>query len=150
MQATDHILHGVGKQVLENLSFLLIMPGLGEEPGPPSEDSLMACVKFKGHFSGRLVAIVPKAILSELAHNMLGLEMGEPVNGRQQIDALGELANVITGNVLGKMAGPEPVFNLEPPKIMRKVAFHDTDTVVRLPVDEEVVELRLHLEQHEA
>lgn len=76
-------------------------------------------VDFRGPFTGRLVLSASACILPAIASNMLG-----DAGSRQpplQRDALGELANVICGNVLPAIAGAEAVFHLSAPRV------HDAD-----------------------
>ena len=51
---------------------------------------------------------------------MLGQE--EPPPEPTQKDALGEIVNVICGNLLPSIAGPEPVFDISAPEILEKNA----------------------------
>jgi len=76
-------------------------------------------VDFRGPCAGRLVLSASACILPTIASNMLG-EAGlrEPPLQR---DALGELANVICGNLLPASFGAEVVFHLSAPRV------HDKD-----------------------
>ena len=70
-------------------------------------------VSFNGPISGRLVLRASSEILPGVAENMLGAN-GE-YSAAMQRDALGELANVICGNVLPMIGGAEAVFVLSAP-----------------------------------
>jgi len=72
-------------------------------------------VDFRGPFTGRLVLSSSASILPEIASNMLG-EAGSRQPPLQR-DALGELANVICGNLLPAIAGAEAVFHLSAPRV---------------------------------
>ncbi|MCC6432888.1 MAG: chemotaxis protein CheX [Gemmatimonadaceae bacterium] len=74
-------------------------------------------VDFRGPLTGRLVLRASESILPAIASNMLGEEESQHVP--LQRDALGELANVICGNVLPIVAGAEAVFHLAAPHIHR-------------------------------
>jgi len=76
---------------------------------------LAVSVDFRGPFNGRLVLEVSTSILPLAASNMLGEHEGK--QPQLQRDALGELANVICGNVLPAIAGQEAVFHLSAPKV---------------------------------
>ena len=69
-------------------------------------------VSFSGAGSGRVVVGVTAGVLPALAGNMLGAPAAD---GRLQHDALGELTNVITGNVLPLVHGAAAVFHLGAP-----------------------------------
>ncbi len=70
-------------------------------------------VSFSGPLSGRLVLRASSRILPGIAENMLGSD-GE-YSLTLQRDALGELANVICGNLLPMIGGAESVFVLSAP-----------------------------------
>ena len=72
-------------------------------------------VSFDGPLSGRLVLRASADILPGIAENMLG------ANGNYspavQRDALGELANVMCGNLLPLIGGAKSVFTLSAPHV---------------------------------
>ena len=70
-------------------------------------------VSFNGPLSGRLVLRASAEILPGIAENMLGADGEYPL--ALQRDALGELANVICGNVLPMIGGAAAVFVLSAP-----------------------------------
>lgn len=71
-------------------------------------------VDFEGPFRGTLEIHVSANLLSGIAENMLGAF--EAPSADEQRDALGEMCNVITGNVLPLLAGRTAVFRLHPPR----------------------------------
>jgi chemotaxis protein CheX len=112
MPAIEQTLVQVTQEVLETMAFAMVMP----EQGPLPDDAVMltATVRFHGPFSGCVGLTVAQSALPEIAANMLGLD--EPSDDvAQQADALGELTNVLTGNALVALAGPEKVFDLGKP-----------------------------------
>ncbi|MBN2171605.1 MAG: chemotaxis protein CheX [Candidatus Krumholzibacteriota bacterium] len=70
---------------------------------------------FTGPFAGTLELRFYGDLLPELAANMLGEE--EPPPFQEQLDALGEVTNVICGNLLPAIAGREQVFDLCEPRV---------------------------------
>jgi hypothetical protein len=60
------------------------------------------------------VLTVDEAMMPALAANMLGVDEPPPPPADQR-DALGELANVLCGNLLPEIAGTEHVFLLAAP-----------------------------------
>ncbi len=72
-------------------------------------------VEFRGPLRGRLVLRASSTILPVSAANMLGDDASRQRN--LQRDALGEIANVICGNVLPVIAGVEAVFHLSAPHV---------------------------------
>ena len=72
-------------------------------------------VEFQGPFSGKLLMRVCGGLLPILAANMLGDEDVPPKS--LQYDALGEIANVICGNMLPGIAGSKEFFHVGAPKM---------------------------------
>lgn len=99
---------------LEEMGFLFAMEAEpGEEKGT---DGVAVEVAFRGPYSGALRLEMSAGVLPMLAANMLAMD-GEP--GRiLQMDALGELANIVCGNVLPALAGPRAVFDLDRPGVV--------------------------------
>jgi hypothetical protein len=58
---------------------------------------------------------VSSELLPQIANNMLGDDDLRP--DYQQRDALGELANVICGNLLPQLGGPSAAFLLDAPQV---------------------------------
>lgn len=79
-------------------------------------------VTYHGAGTGRVVVGVTAGVLPALAENMLG-SAGVP-DLRLQCDALGELANVLTGNVLPMINGAAAVFRLDAPAPAGDAPFH--------------------------
>lgn len=98
----------------EELALLFPEHQLSDEQAAAPLD-IAVSVDFRGPFNGRLVLEVSKAILPLAAGNMLGEHEGK--QPPLQRDALGELANVVCGNVLPAIAGQEAVFHLSAPKL---------------------------------
>ncbi len=93
-----------------------------QEPNAEQEAApldVTVSVDFRGPFTGRLVLSASAIVLPAIASNMLGEAQSR--KPQLQRDALGELANVICGNVLPLIAGAEAVFNLSAPRV------HDAD-----------------------
>jgi hypothetical protein len=116
MNDTDQILNDVVCRTFEDLAFMFQM-GEEEAAGGPAAETASASVAFTGPFEGRTVVVVDRAMLTPLAANMLGLDPGVEPTPAQQEDALKELANVICGNLLPKVAGEEAVFQVLAPAL---------------------------------
>ncbi len=99
-----------------------------------------ACaVSYHGAGEGRLVVGVTAGVLRALAENMLGSAAAP--DQQLQRDALGELVNVVTGNVLPMVNGAAAVFRLDAPVVAGDDAFRARDGEVqaaftRLRMDE--------------
>jgi CheY-specific phosphatase CheX len=99
----------------ERLAFMVASPDSPKEEGhSESPFEAAACVDFTGAFGGRLTVVVYGGVLPAIVGNMVGPEHAR--DAASQIDALGELANVICGNVLTRIAGGDEIFRLEAPR----------------------------------
>jgi CheY-specific phosphatase CheX len=85
----------------------------------PEQDAMpldvTVSVDFRGPLTGRLVLRASECVMPAIASNMLGEDESKQVP--LQRDALGELANVICGNVLPNIGGAEAVFHLAAPRV---------------------------------
>jgi len=114
----DATLASVAEKTLAELAFVFSMPD--EEAVRHVSSALVAAsVDFSGPFSGSLTVGVSANMLPAIASNMLGLDEGEgAATPEQQRDALKELANVVCGNLLPKVAGTEVVFKIDAPEVV--------------------------------
>lgn len=74
-----------------------------------------AAVDFQGPVSGSLEIGFSGSLATELTANMLGAE--PPVEVALIGDALGEIANVVCGNLVPSLGRPEDVFHLGAPRV---------------------------------
>ena len=96
-------------------------------------------VSYHGADHGRVVVGVTSGVLRALAENMLG-SVAAPDPDVQR-DALGELVNVVTGNVLPMVHGAAAVFALDAPALAGDAPFTALDgesqvALLRLQMDE--------------
>jgi len=97
----------------EQLGFMLADEEVSEEQAEASITG-SSRVRFRGPHSGALEVEIAGDFLKELANNMLGVD-GDPPR-EVILDALGEVTNVICGNVLPSLSGPNAVFDLSAPE----------------------------------
>jgi len=137
----------VAVDTFEKLAFMFAFPEPGE-PGQQIEDVILAGVVFSGPFSGRVLMGISAALLPELAANMLGLDDEADVTLEQQYDALKETLNVVCGNLLPAIAGREPIFNMEMPKILSQDEMRESESLarVRLEFDEGECDLAIYVD----
>ena len=98
-------------------------------------------VSYSGAGSGRVVVGVTAGVLPALAGNMLGAAAADV---QLQRDALGELTNVVTGNVLPLVHGAAAVFHLDAP-----AAVIDAPFVAR-PGETQLALTRVQMDEGEA
>jgi CheY-specific phosphatase CheX len=99
---------------------------------------------FDGPFRGWLALRVTDDVARALAENMLGAAEAEPALVR---DALGEVANVVCGNVLPALGGRGAVFHLQAPGPLAvdDASWHAAP-LTSLGVDGGRADLALHIE----
>ena len=112
----DEVLTQVAEEVFESLVFMF--PLDEEEQAPGGEEpcaQVTVRVSFSGPFSGCLLVSAPTEMLPALSANMLGMDYEGPARPDNEDDALKELTNVVCGNLLPIIAGPEAVFQVHAP-----------------------------------
>lgn len=104
-------------------------------------------VRFYGPKSGRLEVRTSAGVVPALTANMLG-EDGA-VDVQLQRDALGELGNVLCGNIVSAMTSGLGVFHLHPPRQMEAAQFTEplepNEESVDVGFDEGRAQVRLFL-----
>ena len=105
----------------EEMGFLLPTLEINEQQLNAQVEAAVS-VEFKGPFSGNLLVKVCGELLPILTANMLGEEDVPPKN--LQYDALGEIANVICGNLLPCIAGSKDFFHVGAPKMVKGTDLH--------------------------
>lgn len=150
MHVSEAQLAAVAKEVLETMAFTFEMPG---EEAPESTDLLRATVGFRGPFGGAVSLALPRSMMPDIVVNMLGVGEDEIPPEQDQRDAIGELANVICGNLVQVLAGPQPIFDLAPPKIdippLHADAKKGAVTSTRIPLENGWAEVSLILHTNE-
>jgi CheY-specific phosphatase CheX len=110
----DAALRDTARETFEQLAFLLPPADEGaQDPGP--ERSVR--VAFRGPFRGELSIALSAAALPPLAANMLGVDDPVETTAAERDDAFRELANVVCGNLLPRIAGRGPVFEVDTPRV---------------------------------
>ena len=145
VQVAEQTLAEVVEYVLETMAFVCVLPGAG------SDDSEAACarasVRFDGPCRGLVSFRVPLAVLPELVSNMLGRQSSRGLSLEQLQDGAGELANVMCGNLLRALAGPERVFVRHAPDVVMGTAAPLAAASVRVQLDEGWAELGVTIEE---
>jgi chemotaxis protein CheY-P-specific phosphatase CheC len=144
--STQFRLYQTAAATFEELTMLFPSEVLTEEQAQlPFTDGVS--VRFYGPKSGRLEVRASTGIVPALAENMLGAEGG--VDPQLQRDALGELGNVLCGNVVSSMTNGIGVFHLHPPRHMDATMFAErfepNEECVDIGFDEGRAQVRLFL-----
>lgn len=119
--ATQDTLLSTCISVFEKHAFIFADPVEPKELKAP-EHSLLAWVSFHGGARGDLLLAIQPELANEISANLVG---DDPVAGLKPLllDAIGELANVLCGNLL-KATLPDKIFDLDPPVVFETSAFH--------------------------
>jgi hypothetical protein len=113
MKTLEASLYRAAALTFEGLAFAFPSADVSEEEARAKPEAAVR-VSFRGSFGGHLVLGVSGGILRQLTENMLG--GGQMVTDHLQDDALGELGNVMCGNVLDMIAGKASRFRLDAPQ----------------------------------
>jgi chemotaxis protein CheY-P-specific phosphatase CheC len=118
----------------EDMCFFVVSPLLTDEQRDAPADAAVQ-VRFRGPLSGRLVVRLSTRTLPVLASNMLGDVDGSPT---MQRDALGEVANVICGNLLPIIGGTDAIYTIDPaqPTVILRMIGPEPQAYVHLGLEE--------------
>lgn len=102
-------------------------------------------VNFHGDNHGKMVLNVSPELLPIIAENILGDD--ETHSKDIQLDALGEVANVICGNILPLVFGKSSVIRMDAPEHGEFSSNHKSDAEVKLEFDEGCANVLLYLNE---
>ena len=103
-------------EVLEVFSFMFGEPAEKDELPEVEDACISSKMTFTGDMEGTVTVTVPLELCQEIAANVLGIdEDDEEIEDTHAKDALGEMLNVICGQLLTAIAGETPVFDLSVP-----------------------------------
>lgn len=143
---TTEALYSAAASTFESLAFAFAEAVSHDEPAGPIQWAGRAHVAFTGPWAGCLFVRLDRAALAAATTNMLGAEATP--SAELQHDALGELANVICGNVLPLLAGSTPIFVLAPPAVSAAGHWpeHAGDGRALLRIEGGFAEVALHVD----
>jgi CheY-specific phosphatase CheX len=113
----ENVLTEATIRTFEDICFMYLEPELKDSQKNLALEAA-AEVKFRGDFAGKLVIESRGGLSSAIATNMLS---NDNPNSQQKKDALGEIANIICGNIvpsLGRRKGPG--YKIESPISLNK------------------------------
>lgn len=138
------------RDVFETLCFMLPAPRGSLPPEPESLSRVVLAVDFKGAGHGALHLTLPESLVAPVASAMLGED--DPLELSEQYDAVCELANIVCGNVLPRVAGERAVFDLASPRVIATMDANlgeSFDATARVLLDEGLVTASLCLRLEE-
>lgn len=143
----NDLLNETVSEVFETIAFMLPMEVDIDSDNPEaSQDNIMTIgISFEGFASGELIISFPGELAKLVAANILGVDEDDPDVEAKSIDASKELLNIICGNLLPKLYGDEPVFNLHAPYLIDKfnseISVKDSENLsqIKLEVEDFIV-----------
>jgi hypothetical protein len=134
MTSYDALLVAAATRTFEEMCFFFAVPLLTDEQRDARPEAAMS-VRFEGPMTGRLVVRLCGGMLGRLAANMMGDAADDAA---MQRDALGEVANVVCGNLLPLIAGPGAAFVLEgaQPIVLLDTTTDGAEAAVQIGFDE--------------
>ena len=103
-------------KTFEDICFIYQVPELKDDQKNLTLEAA-AEVKYKGKFTGKLVIETRGGLFSAIAANMLSNDVPSI---QQKKDALGEIANIICGNVVPSLGRSDPEYKIESPRFLNK------------------------------
>ncbi|MEO5368165.1 MAG: chemotaxis protein CheX [Magnetococcus sp. WYHC-3] len=129
------ILRQVVAEVLERFAFSFVED---EEPQFQEPEWLLADLAFAGPVRGKVSLALSRKLASELGANILGVDtMAAPSD--LAADAIKELTNIICGDLLYRLYGPQTVFDLRVPTLRTMISSQAVEQ--EIPSAAAVVEL---------
>lgn len=142
----EKVLYNTAVLTFEELGFLLPTVSLSASQNKAPLDASIR-VDFLGKHTGCVIVRLYGGLLPILATNMLG-EMTPP-SMRIQHDALGEVANVLCGNILPLVTDSKEVFDLTAPQLINEAdipsTLHDPVAVTQVGLEDGRAEIDLFM-----
>jgi len=120
---TDHncreSLKEIVSQVFEQTAFLFPEPvDLADGISFDDLELFLVTINFTGEAEGETSLILPMEMCRELSANILGEDSVDGDDKEKYIDAVKELLNIITGQLLTRLFGHTALFNLSAPALV--------------------------------
>lgn len=127
----------------EELGFMF-PSACADESNIADAESVSVAIDFSGEFGGKFLLRIEREVLPLIAANMLGEE--PPFDAVMLKDVLGEIANVICGNMLPAIGGKAAVFHLGAPHVIEKFdASAKPSAIARLDLEDGRADVSLYL-----
>lgn len=97
----------------------------------PEEPLLVSSIRFRGPIQGEFRFLCQRPFAEALSSNLLGSD--SPVDERVLADALREMANVMSGNLLTSSFGEDAVFDLSSPEVQNATVAQGADLLGSRP-----------------
>lgn len=142
---------GVFCDVLQDLVFMFAERADEDVFESDAGPFIRAGMEFKGQMSGGLRLSLPERMCKEVASNMLGVDEDHELISDGGQDSVKELLNTVCGQMLTRIAGTDPVFDLTVPEISplaeeEWIELLESDTAISAIVDDNPVLLELWMD----
>ena len=114
--SSDLLAQALG-QTMEEAAF--VFAEATSEPPPFDGDVIEARLTYAGTHAGELLLATPASFAATLAANLLGEDEGGASVTGDDLDAVGELLNMIAGKLVVDLFGPEAPCTLGLPRVER-------------------------------
>ncbi len=141
----DHCVARVFIKVLEDVAMMFGDEVQKHDLVPSPGGHIAIEIEFTGSGQGLVRLMAPECVAAEIAANVLGLDSGHPEAIEAMQDALGELLNVVVGQLLTEACGTEAVFDLSAPSVRGNVGalewlgFSDLPGTVAVEAEDSVI-----------
>jgi len=119
----------VFREIVEQQACMFCAPPDGDEIPAAAGDCIKTSIAFSGQRAGALTLLAPPALTLELAANMLGLDPDDEAAAEAALDSVGELMNVVLGQLLTRAFSLDAVFDLSTPQVTRSVTAEEWRTL---------------------
>lgn len=104
--------------ILESATFVFVDEDEMNVADCKEFELISGVINFSGHKNGKVMLYVAKEIANSIAANMLGIDDDSEIEDKKREDAVLELVNMITGNLLTNIFGDDVVFELNAPQLL--------------------------------
>ena len=149
MELNNRQLADAISEVIEEL--VLMFVDMPEQPPEDWQPQIRATIEFTGPYDGQLVLLANNELCDTLAANLLGADHHDAEVLANAHDALGELLNVVCGNMVTKLFSTQYAFHLQMPVVEPyNSEQQDTDTDQRDQADQGCTECVLIMDDQPA
>lgn len=114
----DEVLLESAKEVFETMIFMDLVKTTEPDQNIGEDNALISSITFDGDLKGCLSIHLGMLCAKNIAINMLGMELGEEIDEADIYDAIGEVANMVMGNVKARLQDDIGSINVSIPNVV--------------------------------
>jgi len=115
----NSIIRQTAAMVLENAAFVFVDEDIGNTD-ISGYSFIGGKINFDGKYCGNVSIWMASETIDSIARNLLSIDDDDKVSVKQRDDALKEMLNMITGNLLTSLYDEQLVFNLDIPQLLKE------------------------------